>query len=73
MMDPRHCPFCGSPMVNVIGKHATSAYAYHTSHKPKFSVRCVACRARGPIKRTEDDAVVAWNGKAALSSLPLLR
>ncbi|GFM38279.1 Lar family restriction alleviation protein [Desulfovibrio psychrotolerans] len=67
----RNCPFCNSSNTKIVGKHATAAYSYHTPHKPKFSVRCSACLARGPIKRTEGEAVTAWNATADTSAMPL--
>jgi len=42
------CPFCGERMVEIIG---------HT----QFFVRCEGCRVWGPVRKTRDQAMQAWN------------
>jgi len=47
---PGQCPFCGRT-VNVIKFAVAGAYC----------VGCTECRALGPVKPTEAEAIAAWN------------
>ncbi len=43
------CPFCSSNHLHV------------THHLVSYSVECGTCKATGPRKKSEFDAVVSWN------------
>ena len=55
MVDLKNCPFCGSPATR---NQLTTGHAV---------VTCEACQCHGP--RRCDDAIAAWNRRAALPKL----
>lgn len=51
--DVRECPFCGS-----------TRYRVKPVWKTYFFVACLDCKAGGPVRRNEEEAIAAWNGRA---------
>lgn len=49
MPEPKPCPFCGSPYMQI----------YVTGKG--YEVYCLGCRARSPISHTAELAILAWN------------
>lgn len=49
----RPCPFCGSERTKV--KPVWKEYHF---------VACLDCRAGGPVRRDENEAIEAWNRRA---------
>lgn len=62
-MKARECPFCESPRVEVVEEEVMG--------KTVRRVRCMACRAAGPVFYTSDtqaQAVEHWNNRAEFRS-----
>lgn len=51
------CHFCGSESLRAV-KRVIPSRRGDTHH---WYIRCNACSARGPLKRTEGEAVIAWD------------
>lgn len=66
------CPFCKTTKGKVSGKDTSAATRRHTARKPKFYVRCTNCNARGPIGRTEEEAVKLWKTEVSKAPASLL-
>ncbi|TIH12777.1 hypothetical protein D0S45_17555 [Marinifilum sp. JC120] len=66
------CPFCKTTKGKVSGKDTSAATRRHTARKPKFYVRCTNCNARGPIGRTEEEAVKLWKTEVSKAPVSLL-
>ena len=47
------CPFCGSHELSV--KNVWQTYKF---------VACNSCKAGGPVRKNEQDAIKAWNTRA---------
>lgn len=56
----KSCPFCGE-------KHDTETdeVSFSTTTKGGFSVYCDRCETTGPIRTSKENAVFAWNDRAA--------
>ena len=54
---PDKCPFCGSMDIHDRG-------AFEDFGLDWFYIYCKVCDARGPVKKTLDDAIKAWNARA---------
>ena len=52
MAEPKTCPFCG-------GKDLTMV-----NDENHFFVGCYTCTTCGPVGKTEEEAIEAWNRRA---------
>lgn len=68
-----NCRFCKASKAKVYGKDTSAATQQHTNRKPKYYVRCTKCNARGPIGRTEKEAITLWKGESSNEDIPLLK
>lgn len=55
----RACPFCKCSNTKVMSKVVVG----ERGDRKKYSVRCMQCNARGPIRDNEVQATYAWEGK----------
>jgi len=54
------CPFCGWGHVKTTTKRTNHGPGGSKAARPS-QVLCSRCKARGPLRPTEDDAVDGWN------------
>lgn len=59
------CPFCGCDMSGFAGM-TPDAFAKAASNN--YAVECDDCECFGPFKPTMEEAVAAWNTRAAVSA-----
>lgn len=48
------CPHCGYDFVRM-------TYSYSSNDGTIYSIICNRCKARGPEKETQEEAISAWN------------
>lgn len=62
-MNKKHCPFCGGADSVIIDKFDTliPGFSLYSVFCNKYKGGCGAC---GPHKRTEEEAIEAWNRRA---------
>ncbi|MDD5359850.1 MAG: hypothetical protein PHI02_06250 [Sulfurovaceae bacterium] len=60
----RPCPFCECSNIKVMSEVVTSELVTGgKKYRTKYNMRCMQCKARGPIKDSETQARYAWEGK----------
>jgi hypothetical protein len=60
------CPFCGATSI-VAGSR--THHGYPTVQR--YNVRCTRCNCRGPLCKTPEEAVAAWEAQEARKCLAL--
>jgi len=58
-----NCPFCHS-----YGEDLAIEYVYKAWGSTGHYVRCYSCNARGPLEKTEGEALKKWNYPARKAS-----
>ncbi len=58
-MTLKQCPFCGSEDIEC-------EWSWHqaTGWRTEWACQCRVCQASGPLTRTKDESIAAWNERA---------
>ena len=65
MKELKQCPFCGSLMIRIYNLLENEPdYELMGLSEDNWEVLCQKCFATGGVRRTEDEAIEAWNMRA---------